>query len=428
MYLYVYRDMLGQPELVGSFGETDNGIYFWYDVRYVQRGEEKGEFGISESVPLDFGPYYPEEYAPFFQGLLPEGAVLGNLAERYQIPRNDFLGFFERLGCESIGALTFVAEGVDIADFKPRYVPLGKDAIERMQLDAEREVTEMTDELRLSLSGAQSKVAWYLPDDASAAMAELGQWCLPEGTAPSSHIVKVARKGKEELAYNEYVCMDIARRCGFSVPEVDLMPGLPGAIAVRRYDRVRLQEDGPLVRLHQEDFCQARGLPTYLKYSDAYEDVSYVEVISKLIGNVSANPLGDRLELARRLLFHYLIGNSDNHLKNYAFLYSPDWTSRSLAPLYDVTCIPLTGYSTKMAFPLGAHRELCETTAEDLAQMGREMGVSATSLRKCAQGLASDFAAINPAVYDEAPVADMASRIVENARPRLGVLREFAGD
>ena len=78
-----------------------------------------------------------------------------------------------------------------------------------MREDAERAVTEMTDELRLSLSGAQSKVAWYLPEEVDARDAALSDWKLPLGTAPSSHIVKVARRGREELAYNEFVCMEI---------------------------------------------------------------------------------------------------------------------------------------------------------------------------------------------------------------------------
>lgn len=179
---------------------------------HVQRGEEKGEFGISESMPLDFGYYEPQEYAPFFQGLLPEGVVLANLAERYQVLRNDFLAFFEKLGCESIGALTFVAEGSRLTDFKPSYAPLENSVVEQLREDAERAVTEMTDELRLSLSGAQSKVAWYLPEEVDARDAALSDWKLPLGTAPSSHIVKVARRGREELAYNEFVCMEIARR------------------------------------------------------------------------------------------------------------------------------------------------------------------------------------------------------------------------
>lgn len=426
MKLEVYRDFHGAWELAGTFISTRDEVRFFYDVRYVQRGEERGECGISESMPLDFGPYEPQEYAPFFHGLLPEGAVLANLAERYQVPRNDFLAFFEKLGCESIGALTFVAEGTDLADFEPSYAPLEPSMIDQMREDAERAVTEMTDELRLSLSGAQSKVAWYLPEGIDARDAALCDWRLPLGTAPSSHIVKVARTGREELAYNELACMEIARQCGFATSDVALIPEIPGAIAVKRYDRVPLGNNG-LLRLHQEDFCQARGLPLYLKYADAYPEVSYIQVIAKLIDAVSERPAQDRLEMARRLLLHYLIGNSDNHLKNYAFLYSEDWKRRTLAPLYDLTCIPLTGYSTKMAFALGAHRELSEISADDLACMAHDMGVSLRAAKKEAQLLAERFEAIDLASFPGSDVQVMARRVRENAAPRLAVLKAFAG-
>ena len=426
MSLHVYRDFRGERELVGAFDSYQDEIRFSYDPAYVRRGEDRGEYGISESVPLDFGYYEPREYAPFFHGLLPEGAVLGNLAERYQVPRNDFLAFFEKLGCESIGALTFVAEGANLADFEPSYAPLDAASIQRMRDDAEREVTEMTDDLRLSLSGAQSKVAWCLPRDIDASEAALDDWLLPVGTAPSSHIVKVARKGREELALNEFVCMDFARRCGFVVPDVALIPDIPGALAVKRYDRVKLEGHDGLVRLHQEDFCQARGLPLYLKYADAHPEVNYVQVMSKLVGSVSENPVRDRLELARRLLFHYLIGNSDNHLKNYAFLYNADWTSRALAPLYDVTCIPLTGYSTQMAFPLGEHRGLAEITAEDLERMGRDMGVPDRMLKDEARLLAGRLAGIDPSAFAGQGLRSMAERVLESVGPRLTVLGSFA--
>lgn len=352
--------------------------------------------------------------------------MLANLAERYQVPRNDFLAFFEKLGCESIGALTFVAEGSRLTDFKPSYAPLENSVVEQLREDAERAVTEMTDELRLSLSGAQSKVAWYLPEEVDARDAALSDWKLPLGTAPSSHIVKVARRGREELAYNEFVCMEIARRCGFATPDVALIPEIPGAIAVKRYDRVPLGEGG-LLRLHQEDFCQARGLPLYLKYADAHPEVSYVQVIAKLVDAVSERPAQERLEMARRLLFHYLIGNSDNHLKNYAFLYSEDWKHRALAPLYDLTCIPLTGYSTKMAFALGAHRELSDITADDLARTAEDMRVSRKAAKEESRLLAERFEAIDPTSFVEFDTQAMAKRAMENAASRLAVLKSFAG-
>ena len=165
----------------------------------------------------------------------------------------------------------------------------------------------------------------------------------------------------------------------------------------------------------------------YLKYADAYPEVSYIQVIAKLIDAVSERPAQDRLEMARRLLLHYLIGNSDNHLKNYAFLYSEDWKRRTLAPLYDLTCIPLTGYSTKMAFALGAHRELSEISADDLACMAHDMGVSLRAAKKEAQLLAERFEAIDLASFPGSDVQVMARRVRENAAPRLAVLKAFAG-
>ena len=96
--------------------------------------------------------------------------------------------------------------GVAKPHCRASYAPLENSVVEQLREDAERAVTEMTDELRLSLSGAQSKVAWYLPEEVDARDAALSDWKLPLGTAPSSHIVKVARRGREELAYNEFVC------------------------------------------------------------------------------------------------------------------------------------------------------------------------------------------------------------------------------
>ena len=104
---------------------------------------------------------------------------------------NDFLAFFEKLGCESIGALTFVAEGSRLTDFKPSYAPLENSVVEQLREDAERAVTEMTDELRLSLSGAQSKVAWYLPEEVEAAA-----W---DGTVLAYHKGRSKRQGGARL-------------------------------------------------------------------------------------------------------------------------------------------------------------------------------------------------------------------------------------
>ena len=262
MHLSMYRDVLAGRELVADIEfEPGKSGTFSYDEAYVARAKAMGELGISERLPVDSRPYAAEEFGPFFRGLLPEGSVYGNLAQMYQVPRNDYLSIIARLGCESIGALTFVADGIDPGEYEPHFEPLTDEMVRSFGEGPLRAVTRMTSETRLSLSGAQSKVAWCIEEGVRASEAEIADWSVPRGTAPSSHIIKVSAPGEEEIAYNELVCSLIARACGMEVACVDLLPFLPGAIAVQRYDRQWVSRDGKkvLLRLHQEDFCQALG-------------------------------------------------------------------------------------------------------------------------------------------------------------------------
>ncbi len=87
---------------------------------------------------------------------------------------------------------------------------------------------------RLSLSGAQSKVAWYLPYEVDAEQAEWSDWLIPRGTAPSTHIIKVSRKGEEDIALNELACSRLSAACGIDTAKVLELPEVPGAISIER--------------------------------------------------------------------------------------------------------------------------------------------------------------------------------------------------
>lgn len=87
-----------------------------------------------------------------------------------------------------------------------------------------------------------------------------------------------------------------------------------------------------------------------MKYQPSDSSISYLSTISNLLDYSSINPGLEKTELAKRVVFNYVIGNTDAHLKNYSLLYNKEWTASSLSPLYDITCIPLTGYSQKMPF------------------------------------------------------------------------------
>ena len=429
MHLSMYRDVLAGRELVADIEfEPGKSGTFSYDEAYVARAKAMGELGISERLPVDSRPYAAEEFGPFFRGLLPEGSVYGNLAQMYQVPRNDYLSIIARLGCESIGALTFVADGIDPGEYEPHFEPLTDEMVRSFGEGPLRAVTRMTSETRLSLSGAQSKVAWCIEEGVRASEAEIADWSVPRGTAPSSHIIKVSAPGEEEIAYNELVCSLIARACGMEVACVDLLPFLPGAIAVQRYDRQWVSRDGKKVlsRLHQEDFCQALGLPPHLKYQVEGLECSYLLLISDVIDAMSAVPRADRLEFAKRLAFNYAVGNSDAHLKNASMLYNRAWTMRRLAPVYDVTYIPLTGYSTRMEFDIGSHRELSEIDERDIMSIALDLDVSLADFDSAVREVVHGFEVVDAVGYPR-EVKEMLERVVENAKSRLDVLKRYLG-
>ena len=426
MKMRVYRDRGLEKDLVGAIDfEPGSTASFSYDGAYLEKARSNGELGISERLPLSEAPYEAAEMAPFFHGLLPEGEVRDNLAQMYQVPRSDYLSMLWQLGCESIGALTFVSEGVEPDEYEPRYDELTAEVIEAIRANPVRAATLETSATRLSLSGAQSKVAWFLPEGLDPDTAEMKDWLVPRGTAASTHIVKIARKGEEMLAENERGCARLAIACGMAVARVSPLPDLPGAIAVERYDRTFLGAEGSrrAARLHQEDFCQALGFPPYLKYQPESGEGEYLLYIADLIDSASLNPRSDRVEFAKRLVFNYAVGNSDAHLKNSSLLYNAEWTGRRLSPLYDVTCIPLTGYSTKMPFAIGAHRDLSEIDEHDIMSIALDMGVDLddfdTAVRQVVDGLSSR----NP--YIGGDLAEAMTRIAENAAPRIAVLERF---
>ena len=251
---------------------------------------------------------------------------------------------------------------------------------------------------------------------------------IPRGTAPSTHIIKISRRGEEEIALNELACALLARACGFEVAEVHELAEVPGAISVARYDRVRVEVDGAdaVVRLHQEDFCQALGLAPFFKYQPQGVEANYPYMAADLIESASANPQDDLLEFSKRMVFNYVIGNSDAHFKNFSLLYNRAWTARRLAPLYDVTCIPLTGYSTAMPFDIGDHRALEDIDERDFTLLAADMDVSLGRFSEEVSRLVTTLEA--PSLeYLDSRVENMVGRILENSAPRLKVVRDFLG-
>lgn len=425
MGIAVFRDTAQGRELVGRLDFTiGSDALFAYDSRFV--ATHRSSLGISHRLPVDVAPYSEEDFASFFRGLLPEGQVYADLARTYQVPRSDYLSIIEKLGCESVGALTLVSDGVNPEEYKPRFEPLSVSALDEMRRGPLPAAVHVASETRLSLAGAQSKVAWALAEGISADSALESDWLVPLGTAPSSHIIKLSARGEEDIALNELACSLMARACGIDAAPVSLLPFLSGAIAVERYDRIWVGEPGNrrLMRMHQEDFCQALGFAPYYKYQVEGVSYSYPAMCAALIDDACAAPRRDRVEFAKRLAFNYAVGNSDAHLKNSSLLYNEAWTSRDIAPMYDVTCIPLTGYSTRMAFDIGEHRELDDIDERDIMSIATDCDAGLSEFDDVVREVIAGFEGFDFAICPE-PARQTAERILENAAPRLAVLRAY---
>jgi serine/threonine-protein kinase HipA len=132
--------------------------------------------------------------------------------------------------------------------------------------------------------------------------------------------------------HNEFFCMCLAKNLVIKVPntQIKFAADMPFFV-VERYDRVANQ-DGSMIRVHQEDFCQAMGIMPHLKYER--EGGPNIKTCQEIIQKYSAFPAIDSTNFLKIVIFNYLIGNADAHGKNFSLLYT---SSRpQLAPAYDL--------------------------------------------------------------------------------------------
>ncbi|MCI9474887.1 MAG: type II toxin-antitoxin system HipA family toxin [Emergencia sp.] len=128
----------------------------------------------------------------------------------------------------------------------------------------------------------------------------------------------------------EKVVHDLARMCGLNVPEskLETFSKLGSTFLVKRFDRDRDK------RIH---FALAMTLLGKTDGASAADGSSYLDLVS-IITSSGANPTEDLIELWKRIVFSMAISNTDDHLRNHAFvLKKSGW---ALSPLYDVNPVP----------------------------------------------------------------------------------------
>jgi serine/threonine-protein kinase HipA len=346
---WLYDDRVAQLHFDGV-----RGAHLVYTASAIERYGVNG-LALSASLPVRTEPYLPQQTAPYLDRLLPEGAARSLLEQQFHVPRGDTFHLLEALGRDCAGAVVII----DADD------PLPEQTDEPSVL-TDGDVAARLDELplhplgvdervRLSLAGMQAKLlVTQLPS---------GDFALPIDGAPSTHIIKPAIEGFSGLCANEAWCLALARNGGLTAAAAEARTfGHREVLVVERYDRVR--EDGVLRRVHQEDACQALGVPIPAKY-ETDDGGPTLRGIADVVRRVAVNPVAELERLATYVTFTVVIGNADFHGRNVSLLYGDD--GPRLAPLYDAICtVVFDSVTPTLAMRVGGADSVESVTSADI--------------------------------------------------------------
>lgn len=359
-----------QGRLVGRLVQKDGRSRLTYESAWQQT---RGAFPVSLSMPLAAN----EHSAPvdaYLWGLLPDNPrILEAWGKTYQVSSRNAFRILQHVGEDCPGALQLCSEARLPAVLSPDPAEvewLDEADIERRIALLKRDHAAWNDqrsETQFSLAGAQPKTALYWNG---------ARWAIPNGRAATTHILKPGIPGLNGSIENEYFCLELARAVGLPVASTHVQRfGTEAAIVVERYDRV-LRTDGSVLRIHQEDLCQAMGLEPGRKYQND-GGPSPVQVVQLLRQN-SIDPVADVATFIRALIFNWLILGTDAHAKNYALLFDRGAEVR-LAPLYDVaSALPyrqLDQRRIKLAMKIGGKYRVREIGRHQWQKLAREVNV-----------------------------------------------------
>ncbi|SFQ04198.1 serine/threonine-protein kinase HipA [Bradyrhizobium sp. Ghvi] len=327
-------------------------------------------YPLSLSLPLAAEEHGPSAVQAFLWGLLPDNErVLDRWAKKFQVSARNVFALISHVGEDCAGAVQFVTpERLDV---------LQSGAADKVEWLDEAAIANRLQTLR------EDHAAWRLPRDTgqfslagaqpkTALLLQKNQWGIPSGRIPTTHILKPPTGHFDGHAENEHICLMLGRNLGLPVAETKVMRFEKEiAIVIERYDR---QLSGNrIVRVHQEDICQARGTMPTQKYQS--EGGPTPGDIIELLRTHSTDRVTDVDTFVEALAFNWLIAGTDAHGKNYSLLLASGPTVR-LAPLYDIASIlPYDGVDlkkVKLAMKIGGEYKLNEISLRDWQRFARE--------------------------------------------------------
>ena len=358
-------------ERVGTLHDT-SPIAFEYAPSWLMRREPMRVADIA----LAAGRNETEAVGAYFENLLPEGELRAYLSE--QKNASTLFSMLMTVAGDTAGAFVILR-----GDEKPTASSYEQSSWEELATLLGKPSTAAIDihsrDARISLAGAQDKTTLAIFED--------GVPCLPNGTAPSTHILKPNIKRLDKVwhsAANEAIVMLTAANCGLPTAEVFYEPHTQSCV-VRRFDRTTLA-DGSLGRLIQYDLCQLAGTLSDLKYEK--EGGPDIAACADIVRRYSTQPAVDLRNLVAWIFFNLYTGNNDSHAKNLS-LYSLPSGAVTLTPFYDLMSTRVyPGLAKDFALSIGGEFLPGAMTQAHVAVMARQLRMRPQFVRKLATDLA----------------------------------------
>ena len=329
--------------------DEQNEIGFQYSEEWL---ENPVRFPVSKTLPLRsdaFEPGTEDRIAHnYFANLLPEADSRKRICREKKISFENDFELLRAIGGECAGALSIL--GDEPQDTPNQYRELNDENLTKLlSVRNPSAVIEAGDNApRLSLAGAQDKAPVKYED---------GKFYIPLDNSISTHILKYQLRDISHVPAYETITMWTANELELDVGGIDYFTHADESFTLStRYDRA-LTANG-LVRLHQEDFCQASGRSSDSKYE--HEGGPTFAECLQLVKEHSTQPLKDIPRLIQWQVFNYLVGNADAHAKNLSFLYDQDNTTR-LSPFYDLIAIhawPRHVFNHNLALSIGGETNI----------------------------------------------------------------------
>lgn len=402
--------VLMDGRIAGAVKQDRNGeLTLTYDDEWAKSATSTP---LSVSMPLS-QRIHDDAIRPYLLGLLPDNdKVLERWARTFHASARNPFALLGHVGEDCAGAVQFVTPDRVEAQ-------LARDGGVTWMSEA-----EIADQIRLlrrdpaawhvattgnfSLGGAQSKTALHY-DEATR------RWGAPWGAVPTTHILKPAISGLDDHDLNEHLCLEAARHLGLHAA-ASRIASFDGerVIVVDRYDRLR-REDGAIGRLHQEDLCQALGIPPVIKYQSE-GGPSPEQILGLLRSESRVRRFMDALA------FNWIIAGTDAHAKNYSLLLSG--SEVRLAPLYDLaSALPydeMHAPKLRMAMRIGGEYRIAAIRARHWRRLAESGGLDPDA----AVARIDDLAARTPDAFKAVAVHDANGDLAERLCQRVTVHAE----